>query len=244
MVDVLCKTRAAFTSAAALLGSFWPSTCTLCSAHGASAALDLCAACDADLPRSGIVCKRCAEPLGQALICGACLRRPPRFDSIQCAFRYAYPIDHMIRALKYRDAVAQGRVLGELLAAHIDRVHAGPLPSMIVPVPLAQPRFQTRGYNQAIELAGIVARRLQIPLRTDLAVRLRHTREQADLKRDQRRKNVRGAFAIAAAVNAEHVAIIDDVVTTGSTANELARVLKRAGARRVELWAVAKAGRK
>lgn len=229
-----------------LAGEWNAAICVLCSARGASPVLDLCAGCRADLPANDDSCARCAEPLARAsaspLICGACLRRPPRFDSTLCALRYAYPVDQMVQRLKYGGAVAYGRVLGELLADCVGRQGVA-LPACIIPMPLAQPRFCARGYNQAIEIAAVLERRLSVPVRTDLVERIRHTREQAELDRTQRRRNVRGAFAMRQKLPGGHIAIVDDVVTTGSTVNELARVLKRADARRVDVWAVARAGR-
>jgi ComF family protein len=118
-----------------------------------------------------------------------------------------------------------------------------PLPELLVPVPLAPRRFRERGYNQAIELGRYVEKRLRIALRADLVMRVRETREQAALDKRERRKTIRGAFEVVRALPATHIAIVDDVMTTGSTVNELARVLKKAGARRVEVWAVARAGR-
>lgn len=219
----------------------------LCAKSGQLPVLDLCAACEADLPVNAPACPVCAQPLGgasvAALQCGACLRHPPRFDASYCPFRYAYPIDHLVRGLKYDGAVAQGRVLSELLARRIHATRTATLPDLIVPVPLAQRRFRERGYNQAIELACQVEKRLKVPIRTDLVVRARETREQAALNKQERSKNIRGAFAATGALSAVSVAIVDDVVTTGSTVNELAGVLKGAGAQRVEVWALARAGR-
>ncbi|HMN44686.1 MAG TPA: ComF family protein [Povalibacter sp.] len=244
MVDVIRKLSRRIVR---LAGEWNAATCVLCSARGASPALDLCADCRADLPVNDDACARCAEPLARRisrspLICGACLRHPPRFDATLCALRYAYPVDQMVQRLKYGGAVAYGRVLGELLADRV-RTRRAALPDCIVPMPLAQSRFRARGYNQAIEVAAVLERRLSVPVRTDLVERIRHTREQAELDRTQRRRNVRGAFALREKLPGQHIAIIDDVVTTGSTVNELARVLKRAGARRVDVWAVARAGR-
>ncbi|MFL6550839.1 MAG: ComF family protein [Povalibacter sp.] len=144
--------------------------------------------------------------------------------------------------MKYRNAVAYARVLGDLLATQIAK-RCNDLPDFIVPVPLADQRFRTRGYNQALEIGQRLERRLGIPMITDAATRTRETSEQAGLDQKARRRNIRGAFAIARKLTAANIAIVDDVITTGSTANELARVLKRAGAKRVQIWAVARAGR-
>lgn len=220
-----------------------PPVCVLCGDTGQLPDTDLCAACEADLPVNEPACRTCARPLagdiGGALMCGACLGKAPRYQSAWCAFRYAYPVDHMVRALKYHGAIVQGRVFGGLLARILARRHAERWPDCIVPVPLAQDRFRERGYNQAIEIARPLGRRLGLPLCTDLAVRHRPTREQAALSGKERRRNVRGAFSVTRRLNGESVAILDDVVTTGSTVGELARVLRRAGAGRIEVWAVA-----
>lgn len=168
----------------------------------------------------------------------------PRFDACFAPYRYAYPLDFLIRALKYGGGIAHGRVLAELFASRLREAECDELPAALLPVPLGTARFIERGYNQAIELATHISRQLAIPLRTDLLIRTRETREQAGLDRKARRKNLRAAFALRQPLPVKHVAIVDDVVTTGSTANEIARVLKRAGASRVEVWAIARAGRK
>ncbi len=229
---------------AALRELIWTPQCVLCGGRG-PAERDLCEGCERDLPRNEQCCSVCAQPLyvdDDDAICGACLRRMPRFDACFAPYRYAYPLDHMIRALKYGGGVAHGRVLADLFVSRWREAHDEP-PEVLLPVPLGTARFGERGYNQAIELATRMSRQLAIPLRTDLLVRTRETREQAGLDRAERRKNLRKAFAARRALPAAHVAIVDDVVTTGSTANEIARVLKRAGAERVEVWAIARAGK-
>lgn len=179
------------------------------------------------------------EQLAGSPRCGACLRHPPRFDAALCPFHYAYPVDHMVRALKYHGGLAYARILGELLAARA-RVES-PLPELLLPVPLADARFRERGYNQAIELGVQLERLLGIELRADVLERTRETSEQAGLARRERRRNIRGAFALLRPIRARHVALIDDVMTTGSTVNELAKVLKAGGVKRVDVWAIARA---
>jgi ComF family protein len=223
-----------------------PATCVLCAAPGQSDGFDLCAGCMSELPVNANACTQCGEQLTgscEALLCGACLRKPPRYQSTYCAYRYSYPIDHLVRALKYHDRLAHARVLGELLARSLVHTRTEPWPEMLLPVPLADGRYRERGFNQADEVAEQLRKRLAIPVRADLLQRKRATREQAGLDKSGRRKNVRNAFAMCAPLAAKHVAIIDDVITTGSTVNEIARVLKRAGAETVEVWAVARASR-
>lgn len=227
--------------------SVLPPACLLCGGAGQPPDLDICADCESDLVANAPACPRCGDALagdiGGTLSCGACIRARPHYHQTFCAFRYAYPLDQLVLALKFHGGVAHGRVLGTLLGRRLIGRGAERLPDVIVPMPLSEARYRERGYNQAIELGVPVALILGIPLRTDLVVRQRHTREQASLSRKERRKNVRGAFAATGKVPGVSVAILDDVVTTGSTANELAKVLVRAGARQVIVWAVAHAAR-
>lgn len=221
-----------------------PPCCVLCGADGQPPLLDLCAPCDADLPRNAPACVRCAVPLPPnatgVLTCGACLRRPPRFDRAIVPFRYAYPLDHLVRDLKYHGRLAYGRVLGTLLADFLAAADL-PRPELLVPVPLFPARHRDRGFNQANEIARPIAERLHIPIADRLCSRVRATEDQTELTAAQRRQNVRRAFALARRPGVRHVAILDDVLTTGSTVDELARVFKRSGVRTVSVWAVARA---
>ena len=223
----------------------WPPRCALCGRPG-QLDLDLCAGCDGDLRLNDNVCEHCAEPLprelSQPTLCGACLQHPPTFDACVAPFLYAFPVDRMIQGLKYRRELHYGRVLGGLLARHL--IRRDTRPDIVIPMPLALRRYRERGFNQARELALPLCRALDVTLRSDLVVRQRETREQAALDRNERSKNTLDAFALASPFRARHVAIVDDVVTTGSTANELAKVLRAAGAQWIEVWAVARAQRK
>lgn len=228
-----------------------PPRCIACGDAGgwrlpgpANPALDLCATCQAQLPLNLHACQHCALPLPGApvpLICGRCLRRPPPYQASFCAYEYAYPIEHLIRRLKYGRALTQARVLGQLLGQQLRDRHAGPWPECFVPVPLHPDRYRARGYNQVIELGRFLERESNIAMRTDLVERIRHTPEQAGLSRRERRKNLRHAFRVAAATLPGHVALLDDVITTGTTMNELAGTLKRAGVRHIEVWGLARA---
>jgi ComF family protein len=205
--------------------------------------MDLCGDCAADLARNEPACSRCAEPLpgasGEPRACGTCLRDPPPFASSFVPFRYAYPLDHLVQGLKFRNELACGRVLGQLFANCL-LARGTPLPEAILPVPLALRRYRQRGYNQASELALSIRRVTGVAVRSDIAIRQRETAEQAGLDRKARRRNVTGAFAAVAPMLTRHVAILDDVVTTGSTVRELAEVLRRAGAEQIEVWAIAR----
>ena len=223
----------------------WPPHCVLCGQPGQQSR-DLCVGCEADLLLNDNVCEHCAEPLprelSQPTLCGACLRHPPTFDACVAPFLYAFPVDRMIQGLKYRRELHCGRVLGELLAGHLSRRQTRP--ELVIPMPLALRRYTERGFNQARELALPLCKSLQLNLRSDVVMRTRETREQTALDRKERRENMLNAFALTAPLHAGHVAIVDDVVTTGSTANELAKLLRAAGAEWIEVWAVARAQRK
>lgn len=231
------------STARALQGVLWPPQCLLCGGVGRRPATDLCEGCEGDLVRLGPACLRCAQPLSTAMmaVCGRCLRRPPFFDRSFCAFRYAAPLDGLVRDFKYRGNTASGRLLGELFCKQLqDRdLHR---PDCVVPVPLATERYRARGFNQAIELGAQIEKRLGIPMRADVIVRTRDTVEQAGLKPRQRRRNVRRAFASVKSLHAARVAVLDDVMTTGSTVNEVARVLRTAGVREITVWTLARAG--
>jgi ComF family protein len=208
------------------------------------AGLDLCNTCQTQLPVNVSVCRICALPLAgtaQGLICGRCLQRPPPYQASWCAFEYTYPITHLIRRLKYGGALAPARVLGVLLADYLRTYHEGPWPECFIPVPLHALRYRSRGYNQVIELGRYLEQALGIHMRTDLVSRIRHTPEQAGLPRRARRKNLRRAFAATDVVLPRHIAVLDDVITTGSTVNELANTLKNSGAEHIEVWGLARA---
>jgi ComF family protein len=219
----------------------FPSSCLLCGAPGEDNR-DLCAACRRSLPWRGAACARCAAPLAQieAAVCGRCLRAPPAFDASLIPLHYRTPLDWLIQGFKFNQKLPAGRLLGQLLAEHLAQRIERP-PELILPVPLHPQRLRERGYNQSLMLAKPIARRLGVPLEPGLIVRQRATASQSLLSADERRRNVRGAFAIIQPLRVHHIAIVDDVVTTGSTVNELARELRRAGAKRIEIWALASA---
>lgn len=223
-----------------------PSTCVACGTQRgtASGIMDLCGPCSASLPVNRCACERCGLPLTGthvSLTCGACLKRPPLYDMSYCAFEYAYPIEHLIRRCKYGGALPVARVLGRLLADYVSQHHPHPWPQCMVPMPLHAVRYRRRGYNQVLEIGRAVQARLQLPLRTDVVARIRDTPEQAGLTRRARRKNLHRAFAVTSTSVPEHICLLDDVVTTGSSVNAVAATLKRAGARRIEVWSVARA---
>lgn len=216
-----------------------PTRCLLCGAPG-DVDRDLCAGCAGDLQPNVLACTRCAEPLAvTAELCGRCQKKPPPFAAAFVPFRYAWPLDGLEARFKFHGSLAAGRVLAELWIERW-RDAPPPAPQALVAVPLHASRLRRRGYNQALELARPLARTLEIPLRHDLLRRTRATSQQSELDRRGRLRNVRGAFVAGSVDGLEHVAVLDDVMTTGSTLAECARVLTRAGIARVDVWALAR----
>jgi ComF family protein len=192
------------------------------------------------LPGQGYYCRHCASPLPAAGLCGPCLTHPPPYSRARAPFLYAYPLDVLIKAAKFSNRVDYLDPLGRAMA---DRLLAGglDLPECLIPVPLHWRRLITRGYNQALELARPLASVLRVPIDTGLCRRSRYTLPQTGLSARERARNVRSAFRIAGVLPYRRVALVDDVLTTGSTARELARALAGAGAESVEVWALARA---
>ncbi|WP_207787606.1 ComF family protein [Candidatus Thiosymbion oneisti] len=225
-----------------LLRGLYPPTCVLCGAQG-EGELDLCAPCLADLPRNRDCCRRCALPLPaerpSGALCGECQRRLPPYAVCHAAFRYEGPLPILVGGAKFRARLNLARLLGQCLANALGECGAE-LPELIVPVPLHAKRLRERGYNQALELARTLGRVFSIPVDVHSCVRVSATPPQAGLARKERQPNVRGAFRILHPPGVERVAILDDVVTTGSTVSELTRVLLKAGVKRVDVWAVAR----
>jgi ComF family protein len=238
----------------AALATLYPPTCILCGAGGDDG-LDLCAGCRDDLPRIGRCCARCALPLpvtaavpGQAaptLVCGGCQRLAPPFARCVAVFRYEDPLPLLVAGLKFRGRLNVLRLMGLLLAHALqDESNEHPtqalLPDLIIPVPLHRRRLRQRGYNQSLELARIAGGLLGVPVSPASCERRLATPPQVGLDAAQRLHNVRGAFRATRRLDGLHVTVLDDVVTTGGTVSEVARVLQGAGCRRVDVWTLAR----
>lgn len=207
--------------------------CTLCGAESGSELL--CAACALELPALAECCPQCALPSPGGSVCGSCLLHPPHFDGTLASWPYEFPCDKLVQALKYRAQLALAGFFARRLASR-------PLPEvdLIVPMPLHAKRLTERGFNQALEIARGLARHLGRPIEPRGVLRVKHTLPQTELPYEERAKNVRGAFLCKLDLSGARVAVLDDVMTTGATLNELARVLKRAGATRVENFVIAR----
>ena len=204
--------------------------CLLCGGKGGPELL--CAACVAELPALPDACPRCALPSPAGAVCGSCLTHPPHFDATLALWRYEFPCDGLVQALKYRARLALAGFFARSLASR-----TMPEVDLIVPMPLHARRLAERGFNQALE----IARHLGRPIEPRGVLRVKHTPPQTELPYEERAKNVRGAFLCKLDLTGARVAVLDDVMTTGATLNELARALKRAGAARVENLVIARA---
>ncbi len=222
------------------LQRLFPPTCLLCLDPGQPPALDLCSACEADLPANLPACPRCAATLAaEAAACRCGGARRWAVDAVLAPWRYAFPVDALVRRLKFAGQLGVARILGTLLGRAVAARGTATVDAL-VPVPLHASRQWRRGYNQSREIASFVAAVSGLPLLDGVLHRARATVEQTGLDAAARRRNLRGAFTVAGPLPAR-VAIIDDVLTTGATAGSLAAALKRAGCRRVEAWVVARA---
>jgi ComF family protein len=165
------------------------------------------------------------------------MSNPPNYDATIALWRYADHAAALVHAFKYGGRLALGAFFAHALA---DRI--GPLPAVdaIVPMPLARKRLAARGFNQSLEVARPLASLVRVPLVLRAVQRTRETADQTGLDAEARRKNVRGAFTATAKLRDRHIAVVDDVMTTGATLDELAGALKRAGAARVENWIIAR----
>ena len=210
--------------------------CLLCGAR--SGTRTVCGACESGLPRLvGSLCRQCATPIPtpDGTICGACLTTPPRFDRLIAPYAYVFPVDALIRALKYGGRLVVARFLASALVPLIDEAV-----DLLVPMPLSDTRLRERGFNQAHEISRHVSRATGVKTETRLCRRVRNTVPQAMLPWKARAQSVRGAFVCDVDLRGARVAVLDDVVTTGATLNEVSRVLKRAGASTVTCWSAAR----
>lgn len=174
-------------------------------------------------------------PTGE--VCGACLRHPPAFERTRAALAYAFPLDRLIPRLKYHAQLAIAPALGECLAETVADV---PRADRLIAMPLHPARIRARGFNHAGEIARRLAQGLGVRLDTTSCRRIRDTPPQMGLAHDARLRNLRGAFACTSDMSGQRIAIVDDVMTTGTSLDELAKTLRRAGAASVEAWVVAR----
>lgn len=218
--------------------SILPRHCGACEARLTEAG-HFCARCINALPWNHSACPGCALPTATGSLCAACLARPRPFDAAFAAFTLDAPVRQAVHALKYQAVFRHAPALGPLMAEALRR-RAGPMPELLLPVPLHHRRLWQRGYNQSLELARILSAALTIPVMVDGMRRLRATPDQIGLGIAARRRSLDGAFSADARLAGRHIALVDDVMTTGATFEALTVVARKAGAARVEVWALAR----
>lgn len=219
-----------------------PASCPLCD-NTLVPGEYLCGLCHLALPPLTHACHQCGLPLPADVsfdyACGTCQQNPPDFDRLIAACYYVPPITHLISAYKFRQQLHYARLFAHLISSAV-RASQPCSPEVIIPVPLHPTRQRLRGYNQAQEIARLLSGWLNIPLAGAALQRQRATAPQSDLDAAARISNVRGAFVLRQALPYRHIALLDDVVTTGNTANEIARVLKKSGVQQVDVWSIAR----
>ena len=221
----------------ALFDALLPPRCALCAAVASGG---FCGDCRELLPWISAACEICGAEMQVAGVCGECLAHRPHYDHAVIPFRYRAPIAGQIQTFKYQDRLRNVAPLAAGICARVwQQPTATPLPDVIVPVPLHQKRLRQRGFNQALLLARAVGDELGVDVNGDWLARVKHTKTQTGLGKRARAENVRGAF-VAADRPPPFVALIDDVVTSGSTVNACARALKNAGVESVGVWAAAR----
>ena len=220
----------------------FPARCVLCQSRIAPRQ-EFCVECERSLLRQQARCTICGAALPHShsvSVCGQCQRRPPAYRSALPAVAYCAPVAKLVVDLKYRNKLHLARVLGKVLADAVCAAGAE-MPDVIIPVPLHRSRLRSRGYNQALEIARPIGRRLGIPVNPWIVRRTRNTGSQTELARKDRAKNVQGAFGVRGNVEGLAVAIVDDVMTTGHTVNCVAECLVQANAKSVSVWVFARA---
>jgi ComF family protein len=215
----------------------WPTRCLACDDPGLDG-MDLCAACEAGLPGNTMACRACAVPLPEPGTCGPCLAARSPLAEVHGVFVYAAPLDRLLPRFKFAGDLAAGQLVSQLMAG---RLRGVPRPQALIPLPLHRARLRHRGFDQALELARPLGRALDLPVLDGALERIRATREQSTLSAKARRRNVRGAFAVRPRLPLPaHVALVDDVMTTGATLRAAAAALRRAGVQRVDAWVAAR----
>lgn len=217
---------------------FFPYTCVLCQSH-TNMNKDLCNTCSSKLPWINYYCQKCGIELPEIQShCGMCLKQSPVYDRTVTLFRYELPISQFIIQLKFNQKLIYAKLFGQLLAAQIHK--QGILPECILPVPLHPKRLRERGYNQSLELARTISKELSIPMDVNTCQRVRHTQSHSLISAKKRQINIKGAFELSKNLPFQHVALLDDVVTTGATINELSQLLRSNNVQKIDVWCVAR----
>ena len=234
-----------------LLSSLFPSRCIFCQKTvqkpAVSQKAEICQDCYQVLPHNNNCCRHCALPLPEEVdsqvLCGRCLKQRPQYSYSISLFHYEADIISLIHQLKFGEKISYARSMGELLLAAVKNgvLQQYGKADCIIPVPLHNKRLRQRGYNQSTEIARVLSKELKVPIAHDVVIKKQSTKAQSELTAKERRKNIKGVFTVVDVKKYKHVWIVDDVVTTGSTVNELAKILKSSGVERIGVLSLARA---
>ena len=222
----------------------WQPICAICGSSS-NTSMDLCDICYSNLPWIKDSCYQCGLPLTTAqesVRCNQCQYNPPEFDRFCALFTYQSPVTKLIRQLKFNHNLAYGNLMGQLLLEQYDKWYKSkPAPEVVVPVPLHEKRIRSRGFNQVQEILRPLVKAGKITVLNNICERTQYTRPQAKLNFRHRKYNLQKAFRLTQKVDFEHVAIVDDVLTTGNTVRGLSRVFRDAGVQCIDVWCVCRA---
>ena len=214
----------------------FPYRCALCKEPSNQG---FCPNCQKLLPWIKSGCLICNRHMNSWGVCGICQNKKPCYAYSIVPFRYDSPISNIIQQLKYSEQLHYAFALGKMLSSQIMASKSN-LPEVIIPIPLHQKRIRTRGFNQASEIAKVVSKNTRIPLQQKYLIRSRNTDSQTGLSEKMRNKNMKHAFIVKSTKYNEHVALLDDVITSGATVNSAASALLKSGIAKVSVWAIAK----
>jgi len=234
-----------------ILDVLYPRRCVLCHSLCSSTKphdIDLCPDCHAELPWIEQACFQCGIPLHNAQNkqrCGQCMQKTPAYDHVISVCHYQNPLVWLIQQMKFKKKPAIANLLGHVMARQLKQQKIS-LPDAIIPVPLHYKRQLQRSFNQSEEIAKVIAKQLFCSLDTQYLERHLPSKQQSGLDAKKRKKNVKGIFRIKNKQRNHytHVALVDDVMSTGSTVNEIARTLKKNGVKKIDVWVLARADSK
>ncbi len=206
---------------------------------------NLCQHCIASFDLNDHCCQRCASPFEQTvsqhvLLCGNCLSHHFHYDRVYSPFLYSKEIRYLIKKMKYQKKIHYADIIAKLFIDKSSHLKDFQLPQVFIPMPMHTKRLRQRGFNQALELSRYFSTHYHLPLNYNSLIRSRYTELQAGMTAIARQKNVRQAFLVKKPILHEHIALIDDVMTTGSTVNEASKILKLNGVKQVDVWIMAR----
>ena len=221
------------------LKSLLKQSCTLCASYDGGT-LSLCESCLKNLPwHNAKQCPQCSLN-SDGRTCGSCLAASPSFDATHPLFTYDFPLDRLLQQYKYKETIQLANTFATMLQQKLSQQQSTRNIDVIIPMPMHDKRLQERGFNQALEITRKLAKLIKLPLDYDVCHRVKLTPPQASLPLKERSKNIRGVFNCQKDLKGLNVAIVDDVMTTGASLDELAKTLKQAGAAHVECWVIAR----